>query len=90
MEESFEGKDVVFVLLADESSPEEEWSRLIMQMKGHHYRLSDVQMRSLMHKWNLTEFPSYVIFGKDGAVRDAHSNFNGVDYYQKKIEELLK
>ena len=90
MEESFEGKDVVFVLLADESSPEEEWSRLIMQMKGHHYRLSDVQMRSLMHKWNLTEFPSYVIFGKDGAVRDAHSIFNGVDYYQKKIEELLK
>ena len=90
MEEGFEGQDVVFVLLADESSPAEEWSRLITQMKGHHYRLSNVQMHSLMQKWNLTEFPSYVIFGKDGAVKDVHSIFKGVDYYKNKIDELLK
>ena len=90
MEESFEGKDVVFVLLADDSSPMEDWSRLITQMKGHHYRLSEVQMHSLMQKWNLTQFPSYVIFGRDGAVKDAHSIFKGVEYYRGKIEELLK
>ena len=90
MEEGFEGQDVVFVLLADESSPAEEWSRLITQMKGHHYRLSTKQMHSLMQKWNLTEFPSYVIFGKDGAVKDVHSIFKGVDYYKGKIEEELR
>ena len=90
MEEGFEGQDVVFVLIADESSPAEEWSRLITQMKGHHYRLSTKQMHSLMQKWNLTEFPSYVIFGKDGAVKDVHSIFKGVDYYKNKIDELLK
>ncbi len=90
MEESFEGKDVVFVLLADDSSPMEEWSRLITQMKGHHYRLSNDQMHSLMEKWKLDQFPSYVIFGRDGAVKDAHSIFNGVEYYKAKIEELLK
>ena len=89
MEESFEGKDVVFVLLADESSPNEEWSRLITQMKGHHYRLTDNQMHSLMQKWNLHEFPSYVIFGKDGVVKDSHSIFKGVEYYKGKIEAEL-
>jgi hypothetical protein len=67
----------------------EDWSRLITQMKGHHYRLSEVQMHSLMEKWNLKEFPSYVIFGRDGAVKDAHSIFNGVGYYKAKIEEEL-
>ncbi len=90
MEESFEGQDVVFIFIANESSPLNEWEGMTPSMKGHHYRLSYDQCNSLMDKWNFEAIPSYVIIGKDGAVKDFHTGFKGVDYYKTKIEEELK
>lgn len=90
MEKDFEGKDVVFLFIADESSPQNEYDGMIVSMKGHHYRLKDSQANSLMQKWGFTGIPSYVIIGKDGEVKDFHTGFHGVEYYKQKIEEELK
>ena len=90
MEESYEGKDVVFLFIADTSSPEDEYNGMIPSMKGHHYRLTDSQKSSLMRKWGFTGIPSYVIIGKDGMVKDYHTGFHGVEYYKRKIEEELR
>ena len=90
MEESYEGKDVVFLFIADTSSPEDEYNGMIPSMKGHHYRLTDSQKSSLMRKWGFTGIPSYVIIGKDGMVKDYHTGFHGVEYYKQKIEEELR
>ena len=89
LEKSFEGKDVVFLFLADESSPQEEYDGMIVSMKGHHYRLTERQSSSLKQKWGFTGIPSYVIVGKDGMVKDYHTGFHGVEYYKNKIEEEL-
>ena len=89
MEKSFEGKDVVFLYLADESSPLEEYNNVIVSMKGHHYRLTQSQSTSLKNKWNFSGIPSYVIVGRDGMVKDFHTGFRGADYYKAKIEEEL-
>ena len=90
MEKDYADKDVVFLFIADESSPIEEYNGMIVSMKGHHYRLKYSQADSLMNKWGFTGIPSYVIIGKDGEVKDFHTGFHGVDYYKKKIEEELK
>ncbi|MBR4621529.1 MAG: TlpA family protein disulfide reductase [Salinivirgaceae bacterium] len=90
MEKSFEGKDVVFLYLADESSPLEEYNNVIVSMKGHHYRLTSKQSTSLKNKWKFSGIPSYVIVGRDGMVKDFHTGFHGVDYYKAKLEEELK
>ncbi len=89
MKEEFEGKDVVVLYIADESSPQETYDGMIVSMKGEHYRLSERQKGSLMQKWGFTGIPSYVIIGKDGMVKDFHTGFQGVEYYKQKIEELL-
>lgn len=90
MEKEFEGKDVVFLYLADESSPLEEYNNLIVSMKGHHYRLTAKQSSSLKNKWKFSGIPSYVIVGRDGMVKDFHTGFHGADYYKAKLEEELK
>ena len=89
MEKAFEDKDVVFLFIADESSPKEEYDGMIVSMKGHHYRLTERQSSTLKQKWGFTGIPSYVIVGKDGMVKDFHTGFKGNDYYQNKIEEEL-
>ena len=89
MEKEYEGKDVVFLYLADESSPLEEYNNTIVSMKGHHYRLTQKQSASLKDKWKFTGIPSYVIVGRDGMVKDFHTGFHGVDYYKAKLNEEL-
>jgi len=89
MEKEFDGKDVVFLYLADESSPLEEYNNTIVSMKGHHYRLTQKQSSSLKDKWKFTGIPSYVIVGRDGMVKDFHTGFHGVDYYKAKLNEEL-
>lgn len=89
MEKSFEGKDVVFLYLADESSPLEEYNNVIVSMKGHHYRLTSKQSTSLKNKWKFSGIPSYVIVGRDGMVKDFHTGFHGADYYKAKLNEEL-
>jgi thiol-disulfide isomerase/thioredoxin len=90
MEKDYQGKDVVFLFIADDSSPESEYNGMIVSMKGHHYRLTESQANSLKRKWNFTGIPSYVIIGKDGMVKDFHTGFHGVGYYKQKIDEELK
>ena len=89
MEKYFEGKDVVFLFLADESSPLEKYNNSIVSIKGHHYRLTQKQSSSLKSKWKFTGIPSYVIVGRDGMVKDSHTGFHGVDYYKAKLNEEL-
>ncbi len=89
MEKEFEGKDVVFLYLANESSPLEEYNNAIITMKGHHYRLTQKQATSLKNKWKFSGIPSYVIVGRDGMVKDFHTGFHGVDYYKAKLNEEL-
>lgn len=89
MEESYEGKDVVFVFVADTSSPENEYNGMIPSMKGHHFRFTESQASSLKSKWGFNGIPSYVIIGKDGIVKDYHTGFYGNEYYKQKIDEEL-
>ena len=90
LKNAMDGKDVVFLYVADDSSPLKEWENTKSSIKGLHYRLTSVQSKPLMDKWSFNGFPSYVIVGKDGMVKDFHTGFQGVEYYRAKIEAELK
>ena len=91
MEEEYEGKDVVFLFVADESSDLKVWEEITPSIKGHHYRLTTKQCNTLTDKWGLgTGVPSYVIIGKDGKTKDFHTGFKGVEYYKTIIDKELK
>ena len=87
MKTEFEGKDVVFMYLADTSSPENEYNDFIPTVKGVHHRLPENQVDALKRKWNISGIPAYILIGKDGTVKDQKGS--GVDHFRRKINEEL-
>ena len=58
--------DIVWLYLADESSPETDYNERIQQIKGEHYRLSAEQSKVIKKQFGITAIPSYVLVGRDG------------------------
>lgn len=83
--ESYKDKEVVFVYLADESSPEAAWNNMIATIGGEHYRLTSEQMDYLGEKFKIRGIPSYVIFNKRGEQVYFRTGFEGA----QKLSEIL-
>ena len=88
MKAEFEDKDVVFMYLADMTSPENEYNELIPTIKGLHHRLPNSDVDALKRKWGFTGIPAYVLIGKDGMVKDFGGS--GTDYFRQKINAELE
>lgn len=63
---SFEGKDVAFVYVTNESSPFNAWANMIPNMAGEHIRLKGAQFDYLKEKYDIKGIPSYLILNKKG------------------------
>jgi len=63
---SFEGKDVVFVYVTNQSSPQNTWSNMIPDMGGEHIRLTKAQFDYLNDKYGIQGIPAYLILNKKG------------------------
>lgn len=83
--ELFKNKEVVFLYLADESSPETIWTSLIPTIGGEHFRLKQEQMDALKRKFGIKAIPSYVIYDKKGEQIYFKTGFEGA----KKIGEII-
>ena len=58
--------DIVWLYLADESSPETAYNERIQKIKGEHYRLSAEQSKVIKKQFGITAIPSYVLVGHNG------------------------
>ena len=85
----FKGKDVVFVYIADETSPEEVWNNMIVLIDGEHYRLSISQFGYLKRKFKFSGVPSYLIIDKKGHQVYERTGFEGADKLSKIINDEL-
>lgn len=64
IKEEMKDKDVVFVYICDESSPIGEWSEMVTEIGGKHYRLNAAQQKQLqLAKQGI---PQYFIFDRKG------------------------
>ncbi|MDR3296878.1 MAG: TlpA family protein disulfide reductase [Prevotellaceae bacterium] len=79
------GKDVVFVYVADESSPLATWNKAIPAIHGEHYRVSDVQQRMWRKRFDFSGIPTYIIFNKQGKQTYKTSGFPGVDVLRTEL-----
>lgn len=59
-------EDLVFLYLTGETSPEEDWRRMMRGIKGEHYRLSEAQWQYICSSLGVKGIPSYLIVGRDG------------------------
>ena len=85
-----ETKDVVYVYLADESSPMQTWLQMIPTISGTHVRVSSEQAEALGELYNYPGIPTYLIFNKKGEKSYQNTGFPGVDVLKKELEKAAK
>ncbi len=58
--------DIVWIYIADESSPVNTYLTMIPDIKGHHFRVNDEQIRKIREHFNVDGIPYYIIVDREG------------------------
>ena len=59
-------EDIVWIYIANETSPSNVYAETIPNIKGIHYRVNSAQWNYLTNTFKITGIPSYVLVDKDG------------------------
>jgi thiol-disulfide isomerase/thioredoxin len=90
LKEELQNKNIAFVYITDESSPEQTYKNMIPTIKGEHYRLTNDEYRYLQAKFNISGIPHYVLVDKNGKVISPElghkSNEELKNLFQKYLE----
>ena len=78
--------DVVYVYIADASSPVGKWGEMIKTISGVHVRLTEEQADALSDLDHFSCIPTYFVVNKEGKITYQTTSFPGVD----KLREVLK
>lgn len=89
MKEELKGKDVDFVFVTDETSPQVLWKKMITDIHGEHYYLTNAQNADLLKKYQFTGIPAYLILDREGRVVYQHVGFPGAEVMKQELEKAL-
>lgn len=78
-------KEVVYVYLTGQSSPENRWKTDLADMTGVHYRLTDEQWKYLCSTYGITGVPAYLVISHDGKLQRRYVGFPGADELEKEL-----
>jgi thiol-disulfide isomerase/thioredoxin len=81
--------DIVWLYLADESSPETAYNERIQNIKGVHFRLSAEQANTIKRQFGITAIPSYVLVDRDGEYALCNDLHN-IEQMKKILKEKIK
>ena len=59
-------EDIVWIYIAEESSPLPKYFELIKDIKGLHYKLTEEQYADLSKKMNIIGYPYYILLDRKG------------------------
>jgi len=85
----FAEKDVVFLYIAGENSPEIAWENMIADMQGVHHRLSAEQWDFLCDSLNVRGVPTYIIINREGNQSYHTVGFPGVSKIRRELNQAL-
>ena len=60
---------MVWIYLANETSPLVTYRTMIPEIRGKHFRLNDEQWKHLCKQFDIDGIPSYVVVDRDGSYR---------------------
>jgi len=90
IKEKLKKEGVVFVYIACSSSPKKTWEERIKRIGGEQYYLSDKEKDAIMDGFGFEGIPSYVIYDKEGHLKNKFTGFPGNDKMQSLLEDALK
>ena len=76
LKEELRDKNIAFVYITNETSPEETYKNMIPTIKGEHYRLKQDEYNYLAGKFQISGIPHYVLVDKAGQVINPNLGFN--------------
>lgn len=80
--------DIVWIYIANESSPEATYMTMIQDIKGLHYRLTPEQWDAVCNRFNVDGIPYYILVTRDGKAT-GRPDLRDHDAYRKAILEAL-
>jgi thiol-disulfide isomerase/thioredoxin len=82
-------KDVIFVYIAEPSSPKDLWEEKKEEIGGEHYYLTDDEIKYIKIHFKINSIPTFLIYDSTGTLKHQFAGFPDVDKMRKIIEELL-
>jgi thiol-disulfide isomerase/thioredoxin len=61
-------KGVCFVYITGETSPQKDFDKMMPNIHGDHYRLTNAQWGEICNSLNIPGIPAYAVVGKDGSM----------------------
>lgn len=68
LKEELANENIVFVYIADQSSPKATYDSMIPDIKGEHYRLTKDEWNIVASEFGIGAVPRYMLVGKDGKI----------------------
>lgn len=89
LKQELKSKDVVFVYITNPSSPTKLWEERVKAIDGEHYYLTGEEWDYISNDLNIEGIPTYLIYDKEGNMKDKMTGYPGTEEMKKKIVELL-
>jgi thiol-disulfide isomerase/thioredoxin len=91
LKEEMAGKNVVFVYITNDSSPQKTWENMIPDIKGEHFKLTRDEWNALSARFNISGIPHYVLVDKNGEVANNNTlNTQNQRVLKALLEEFLQ
>ena len=92
VKQEFEKRGVKFLFITGaKASPEERWLKMIPDMSGDHYRVTDETYRYLIdERFKMGGLPHYLIVNRKGEIKYSFRGFMGCEKMREVLENELK
>lgn len=89
LKQELEGKDIVFVYLANESSPMKDWSESVLRIPGLHYRIPNSKWKEIPIPGGI---PQYYLYDRQGRRLWEQTGFSSsvLDEIRQQIDHALR
>jgi thiol-disulfide isomerase/thioredoxin len=90
LKEQMKGQNVRFIYIASPSSPPTTWQKMITDIDGDHYYLTEEQNHYILQHFESSGIPTYAIYDTKGHQTYKSIGFPGNDVIRKELETASK
>ena len=90
LKEELKGRNIKFVYIASPSSPPTTWQKMIKDIDGDHYYLTEEQNHYILQHFESSGIPTYAIYDTKGHQTYKSIGFPGNDVIRKELETASK
>lgn len=83
-------KEVVYLYIADETSPEGQWRQTIPDIHGIHCRITNAQSAALGKLYDYKGIPTYFVLNREGEIAYQVTGFPGVDTMREELTKAAR